>query len=272
MLMFKNWKKKSLKLNNWADLEMETSTPMEIVLTDSTNKQIDFKNRRLVDARWWIFFQYYGFICLFFNNQYQWKLKKIKNKRNMEIVDELVEKAKINREDLTPIVQNIYLTDSIASEEYKLLELDQAKLDYLLQGNRLVKSVDLLELDDRFLKWCLFFGGKSLVIRGNETENAVCCTQTSTYSFKVAEISNPLLVCSNLNFANDLSGMEDAGESSKRACKSVDVVFMTNSYFLMNKEKPKLQKLKSLLETNLYYGRATDANNDAIKVIISFFF
>ena len=40
----------------------------------------------------------------------------------------------------------------------------------------------------------------SLIIRGNETENAVCCTKNATFSFKVAEISNPLLLTTNLKF------------------------------------------------------------------------
>jgi hypothetical protein len=45
---------------------------------------------------------------------------------------------------------------------------------------------------------------KSLIIRGNETENAVCCTKNATFSFKVAEISNPLLLTSNLKFSDNI--------------------------------------------------------------------
>lgn len=41
---------------------------------------------------------------------------------------------------------------------------------------------------------------------------------------------------------------------------------MTNSYFILNKEKPKLQKLKNLLEMNLYMGKAIDQNSDAKRV------
>ena len=43
---------------------------------------------------------------------------------------------------------------------------------------------------------------------------------------------------------------------------------MTNSYFVIAKEKPKLQKLKNILEMNLYCGKALEVNNNAKKVKI----
>lgn len=46
---------------------------------------------------------------------------------------------------------------------------------------------------------------------------------------------------------------------------------MTNSYFVLTKEKPRLQKLRNLLEMNLYCGKAYDQNNDANKVKHRFF-
>jgi hypothetical protein len=39
---------------------------------------------------------------------------------------------------------------------------------------------------------------QSLIIRGAESDNAICCNRDTTFSFKVAEISNPLLLASNL--------------------------------------------------------------------------
>jgi hypothetical protein len=51
-------------------------------------------------------------------------------------VKNLLEKAKINECDLIPIVQNIYLGPNLTSDEYKLLEIDEDKLEYLKQGNR----------------------------------------------------------------------------------------------------------------------------------------
>lgn len=147
--------------------------------------------------------------------------------RSKELLDELIEKAKLNKDELEPLVQHIYLSDSLtANEEYKLLELDEDSLDYLLEGN-------------------------SLIIRGCENDNAICCTKNSTFSFKVAEISNPLLITSNLSHS---------GKSEQTSSNS-EVLLMTNSYFLMAKEKPKLQKIKNLLELNLYCGKAYEQNN-----------
>ncbi|CAF0865449.1 unnamed protein product [Brachionus calyciflorus] len=147
--------------------------------------------------------------------------------RSTELIDELLDKAKLNKEELEPFVQHIYLGNSVTlNEEYKLLELDEEKLNYLIEGN-------------------------SLVIRGDESDNAVCCTQNSTFSFKVAEISNPLLISSDLILS---------GKTDETKALNSEIVFMTNSYFIMAKEKPKVQKIKNLLELNLYSGKAYEQN------------
>ena len=41
---------------------------------------------------------------------------------------------------------------------------------------------------------------------------------------------------------------------------------MANSFFILEKERPRLQRLKNLLELNLYMGQAAEENNDALKV------
>ena len=160
--------------------------------------------------------------------------------RTIDIVDDLVDKAKLNKDDLMPLVQNVNLTNTIANDEYRLMELDQEKLNYLLEGN-------------------------SLIIRGNNTENAICCTNNATFSFKVAEISNPLLITTNLTMPDNIE------PSQSRLTKSSEVVFMSNTYFILTKERPKLQKLHNLLELNLYSGKAIDANSNAKKYTISDF-
>lgn len=157
--------------------------------------------------------------------------------RSQELLDELIDKAKLNKDDLEPLVQHIYLSDSLTeNEEYKLLEMDEDGLNYLLEGN-------------------------SLVIRGCETDNAVCCTKNATFSFKVAEISNPLLITSDLSLSGKCTDQKPANSQ---------VLFMSNSYFLMAKEKPKLQKIKNLLELNLYSGKAYEENNSQKYTIDDF--
>ena len=93
----------------------------------------------------------------------------------------------------------------------------------------------------------------------------MCCTKNSTFSFKVAEISNPLLVTSELKFPSNL---EDTGELKSN---KVEISLMTSSYFVLEKVKPKLQKLRNLLEMNFYCGKSMEENNDAEKYTITDF-
>ena len=95
--------------------------------------------------------------------------------RSLDIVDQLIDKAKLNKGELYPLVQSIYMGKNLAADDLKLMEIDEDKLNYLLEGN-------------------------SLVIRGDASDTAVCCTNNATFSFKVAEISNPLLIATNLKF------------------------------------------------------------------------
>lgn len=152
------------------------------------------------------------------------------NSRGFDKIDQLLTRAKLDKNDMLPLVQNICFGSDIASDELKLMEVDKNMLEYLLEGN-------------------------SLVIRGNPTENAVCCSENATYMFKVAEISNPLLLAPNLEFPTEIDN------STERSTKKTDVELMTNCYFALNKEKPKLQKLKNLLEMNLYMGKSMEQQN-----------
>jgi hypothetical protein len=47
-----------------------------------------------------------------------------------------VDKAKLNKNELYPIVQTVYLGKSLAADDLKLMEIDEDKLNYLLEGNR----------------------------------------------------------------------------------------------------------------------------------------
>lgn len=44
-------------------------------------------------------------------------------------------RAKISTSELKSTAQSIYLSKNVASDEYKLMELDADKLNYLLDGN-----------------------------------------------------------------------------------------------------------------------------------------
>jgi hypothetical protein len=65
----------------------------------------------------------------------------------------------------------------------------------------------------------------SLIIRGNENENAFCCSNSKTYSFKVAEISNPLLITSNIGTYNQKT--EDMStERELKPCQVKHFIFI----------------------------------------------
>ena len=55
--------------------------------------------------------------------------------RTLKEVDEMLFRAKLSASELKSTAQSIYLSKNVASDEYKLMELDADKLNYLLSGN-----------------------------------------------------------------------------------------------------------------------------------------
>ena len=64
------------------------------------------------------------------------EVKFSRKNRNLDTIDQLVEKAKLNKNELYPIVQTVYLGKNLAADNLKLMEIDEEKLNYLLEGNR----------------------------------------------------------------------------------------------------------------------------------------
>jgi hypothetical protein len=73
----------------------------------------------------------FNFFFKFFNKN----LICIVEKRTLKIVDELIEKANINKNDLIPIIQNIYLGNTLAADDLKVLEVEDEMLNKLLDGD-----------------------------------------------------------------------------------------------------------------------------------------
>jgi len=59
------------------------------------------------------------------------------NNRSFVKIDELLMRAKLDKNEMLPLVQSVCFSNNIASDELKLLEVDNNMLDYLLDGNRL---------------------------------------------------------------------------------------------------------------------------------------
>jgi len=64
------------------------------------------------------------------------EVKFSRKNRNLDTIDQLVDKAKLNKNELYPIVQTVYLGKNLAADNLKLMEIDEEKLNYLLEGNR----------------------------------------------------------------------------------------------------------------------------------------
>ena len=55
-----------------------------------------------------------------------------------------MDKAKLNKNELYPIVQTVYLGKSLAADDLKLMEIDEDKLNYLLEGNRSGQTLSII--------------------------------------------------------------------------------------------------------------------------------
>ncbi|VVC28265.1 Sister chromatid cohesion protein Dcc1 [Cinara cedri] len=139
--------------------------------------------------------------------------------RTAEDVQKVIEHAKLSVDNLRPNVQNIYFGEKF--ENYKLLELDEHILSDLKCGS-------------------------TVVFKGDRKESAVLCTETKTYDVKEAETSNSILLLPELTFPDE--------ESSNTELSSRKVVGIFHTYYEVKSCKPRLKKLRNLLEKCSYKG------------------
>jgi len=139
--------------------------------------------------------------------------------RTVEDVKKVIEHVKCAENDLRPNVQPIYFSETF--EKYKLLELD----DHILSDLK-----------------C----GQTVVFKGDKNESAVLCTETKTYDVKEAETSNSILLLPELTFPDE--------ESNDTELTSRKVIGIFHSYYEVKPCKPRLKKLRSILEKCSYKG------------------
>lgn len=146
------------------------------------------------------------------------------NERSLEDINTVLEYAKLELSDVKPTVQCIYFSQQLDNQSFKLLELDDTVLETLTNGEK-------------------------VVIRGNTDDMAVLCTQTTTFEIKEAEISNSMLITPQLDIGEDV---DDSGPQNTKVSKVISVM---NNYYELRHCKPKVAKLKKLLEENMYSGK-----------------
>eukprot|EP00794_Sanderia_malayensis_P004537 gene4537-5134_t len=121
------------------------------------------------------------------------------------------------------MVQTLYFSANLGDSEFKLLELSNDVLESLKEN-------------------------ESVVIRGDESEEAVLCTETETFEVKAADTSNLLTLIP------DLKTPKSADFESELDIHKINIVQNLFSYFELKKIRPRLQKLKYLLEKTKYAG------------------
>ncbi|GBP54410.1 Sister chromatid cohesion protein DCC1 [Eumeta japonica] len=135
-----------------------------------------------------------------------------------------------------------------------------------------------MQLDDNLLKE--LESGKELIFKGDPDENVVLCTEDKTYDVKEAETSNSLLLAPELLFAdatgiastngtdslNNSDSFDKSNNSLNRSTDSDDaarpprriefknVVNTFFTYYELKPCKPRLSKLRKLLDSTKYRG------------------
>uniref|UniRef100_A0A1B6HDZ0 Sister chromatid cohesion protein DCC1 n=1 Tax=Homalodisca liturata TaxID=320908 RepID=A0A1B6HDZ0_9HEMI len=150
--------------------------------------------------------------------------------RTPEDVKVMIKHAKLEEKDIKPITQAIYFT-SRTEEDYKLLEINPLVISALKEGQK-------------------------VVFRGARDDKAVLCTEDKTFEVKEAETSNSLLLLPELKLAEDCKGDDE----DVRQLEEREIVGVFHTYLELRLIKPRLRRLKSLLEPSSYRGSELEAD------------
>ncbi|XP_064872053.1 sister chromatid cohesion protein DCC1 isoform X3 [Oncorhynchus nerka] len=162
--------------------------------------------------------------------------------RTLEEVQATIQIAKLKENDLQNTIHCLTFGESVSSGDYCLMELDDT----------LCKHIE---------------AGKSLVIRGDQDERAVLCSEDKTYDLKIADTSNLLLLVPGCLTPDQLTTDNQASSQLVHA----QIWGFSNSYWELRKRHPKLKKLKRLLMENPYEGPVISGQEDVTegKVLIN---
>ncbi|KAF2879677.1 hypothetical protein ILUMI_26483 [Ignelater luminosus] len=154
--------------------------------------------------------------------------------RSLKDIDDILNLAKLNPNNLFPTSQIVYFTSkNLHNNNYRLLQLDNHLLETLNKGD-------------------------SIRIKGTENENAVLCTDTRTYDILETETSNSLLLVQGLRFKDSLKA------NSERSISKVTASGIFYDYLEVKVSKPRLHRLYEILNKTLYKGPEyeKDVNDD----------
>ncbi|XP_059178011.1 sister chromatid cohesion protein DCC1-like [Physella acuta] len=150
-------------------------------------------------------------------------------KRTLTDVSCILEFAKLEASDLKPAVQCLYFSDHLENDCVKLLEMEEPVIAALQAGKR-------------------------VEIRGDPADSAVLVTDTLTFDLREAETSNSLLLLPDLSMGPDLP------ELAENQIINRQVTSVIHNYYELRPIKPRLKKLRRLLEQNPYRGRECEGD------------
>ncbi|XP_065168116.1 sister chromatid cohesion protein DCC1-like [Atheta coriaria] len=147
--------------------------------------------------------------------------------RTKEQIQEMLSLAKLCPDDLLPTTQTIYFASNLHKHnEYKFIQLNP-KLEATLKA------------------------GDVLHINGEQDDNAVLCTEDTTYELLHSETSNSLLLVKDLKLRDTLA---KPIENSLPDIHKVPIEGIFYDYLEAVHRKPQLSKLKNILEETTYKG------------------
>lgn len=173
-------------------------------------------------------------------------------------------------EDVRKIIKTAKLHESELTEVSQILRFPPQ--------NKENDNLRLMLLDDVLLKE--IEAGNQLIFKGDSEESVVLCTENKTYDVKEAETSNSLLLLPDLLFSASTgldetiqtNSMEDSDTSLDKSNSSLnkstdsdegrtprriehkDIVNTFFTYYELKPCKPRLSKLRKLLESTKYQG------------------
>jgi sister chromatid cohesion protein DCC1 len=140
--------------------------------------------------------------------------------RTVEEVRTVIGHAKLVEDDLKPVSQVVSFSHNLLGDEVKLVQVSKQMAESIEKGD-------------------------ILTFRGEEEEGVVLCTKDKTYDVKHAETSNSMLILPQLSFS------EEVGKEEERTLQQRSVSGVFYKYLEIKEIRPKLQKLRDLLNNNI---------------------
>ncbi|KAK9511157.1 hypothetical protein O3M35_005770 [Rhynocoris fuscipes] len=152
--------------------------------------------------------------------------------RTIEDVEVVISHAKLDVNELRPLSQVIYFAKKV--ENYKFLELDPDVHGSLNEGCR-------------------------VMFKGEPNDSVVLCTKDKTYEVKEAETSNSLLLIPGMKFVEDVPATK-----SERQLEFKEIVGIFHDYYEIKKIKPRLSRLRTLLNRKPYKGKELEEDEQLV--------